>query len=92
MRRGGAAIFQVPTYAIGYRFLLDEYLGGPIGQNMEMHVLPQPALFGLAAAEGMELLERRDDTAVIVGRPDPWVSNMFCFRRRPGLGTVSGLG
>jgi SAM-dependent methyltransferase len=93
---GGVAIFQVPTYAVGYRFLLDEYLGGPIGQNMEMHVLPQPALFGLAAAEGVELLETRDDTAVIVGRPDLWVSNMFCFRRRPdlrpGLGTVSGLG
>lgn len=71
-------------------------LVGRIGQNMEMHVLPQPALFALAAAEGMEVLEMRDDTAFSVGRPDRWVSNMFCFRRRPdlrpGLGTLSGLG
>lgn len=93
---GGVAIFQVPTYAVGYRFALDDYLAGRIGQNMEMHVLPQPALFALAAAEGMELLEMRDDTGVIVGRPDRWVSNMFCFRRRrggrAGLGRAGGLG
>lgn len=92
---GGVAIFQVPTYAVGYRFALDDYLAGRIGEAMEMHVLPQRALFALAAAEGLELLEMRDDTGVIVGRPDRWVSNMFCFRRRrgrAGLGRAGGLG
>lgn len=79
---GGVAIFQLPTYALGYRFVLEDYLAGRIGQHMEMHVLPQPVLFRLAAEEGMELLEMREDTAVILGRPDRWVSNLFCFRRR----------
>jgi SAM-dependent methyltransferase len=79
---GGAAIFQVPTYALGYRFVLDAYMAGQIGERMEMHVLPQRALFTLAEAEGMELLEMRDDTGIVVGRPDRWVSNMFCFRKR----------
>lgn len=89
---GGVALFQAPSYAVGYRFSLDAYLAGEIGSRMEMHVLPQPALYRLAAEEGMELREVRDDTGVIVGRPDRWVSHMYCFRKRPGLGRRRGLG
>ncbi len=77
---GGIAYFQVPTYRAGYSFSLDAYLRDDVGKNeMEMHVLPQLAILGMAAAHGLELLEVIED---------PWtgmrpgeVSNTFLLRK-----------
>lgn len=79
LRPGGAALFQVPTYAIGYRFSADEYLQ-QMPQGIEMHVLPQSIVLGLAADAGLELLDVREDDAA--GPPAGWVSNLFLFRKR----------
>ena len=80
---GGVAYFQVPTYRAGYSFALDSYLRDDVGKGeMEMHVLPQRVILGMAAAHGLELLEVIED---------PWtgmrpgeVSNTFLFRKRVG--------
>ena len=80
---GGIALFQVPTYAVGYRFRLAEYLSHKAGRRMEMHVVPQRAVLRLAAEEGLELLELREDTRFVVSRAERWVSNLFCLRRPP---------
>lgn len=57
---GGVAVFQVPTYLAGYRFVLDEYLAGA-GRDMEMHAFPQREVFAVAREAGMEVLEVRED-------------------------------
>jgi hypothetical protein len=80
---GGVAIFQVPTHRVGYRFRLSEYLAREAEPEMEMHVLPQPAVFALAAAARLEVLEVREDTHLVAGQPAVWLSNLFVLRR-PG--------
>lgn len=80
---GGVAIFQVPTHRAGYRFSLAEYLAREGEPEMEMHVLPQPAVFALAAAAGLSVLEVREDTHLVAGTPAVWLSNLFVLRR-PG--------
>ena len=77
---GGVAVFQVPTYATGYRFRIAEYLGR-IGDDggIEMHVLPQHVVLGLAAAAGCQPLEIWQDGAA--GSPSAWTSNTFVFRK-----------
>jgi SAM-dependent methyltransferase len=76
---GGVAIFQVPTHAVGYRFRLSEYLARPEAPHMEMHVLPQRAVFALAAEAGLSVLEVREDH--VVGQPGRWLSNLFVLQR-----------
>jgi SAM-dependent methyltransferase len=77
LKPGGVAYFQVPTYLPGYRFRLDEYLGGATGQNMEMHVLPQRTIFEVMRAEGCIPLEVLEDTAT----GPPYSSNTFLVRK-----------
>ena len=74
---GGLAVFQVPTYAIGYRFRANEYLRS-IGQKgeIEMHVLPQRAVLQVAQQAGCVLLELREDIHS-AGHPAIWLSNLF---------------
>ena len=79
LRPGGAALFQVPTYALGYRFSADDYLR-QMPRGIEMHVLPQVAVLLLAAEARCELLYVREDDAA--GPPAGWVSNLFLFRKR----------
>jgi SAM-dependent methyltransferase len=78
LRPGGFALFQVPTYARGYSFRVREYLAGA-DLGIEMHCLPQPAVFHLAQAAGCEVLEVREDTDT--ARSDIFVSNTFVLRR-----------
>ncbi|WP_338665759.1 methyltransferase domain-containing protein [Pararoseomonas sp. SCSIO 73927] len=89
---GGVAIFQVPTYRLDYAFSTAEYLAGPLGQHMEMHVLPQPAVFALAEAGGCRPVEVREDTRLVSAETDKWLSNLFVFRKAgaPVSGPVSG--
>lgn len=78
---GGVAIFQVPTYSKGYRFIVAE--DGARGRelSMEMHVLPQRAVFALARDAGLEVLDVREDP--VVGDPSRWISTLFVLRRPP---------
>lgn len=78
---GGVAIFQVPTYHAGYRFALAAYLAREGAPEMEMHPLPQSAVFALAAAAGLSVLEVREDTHLVARRVALWVSNTFVLRR-----------
>lgn len=74
----GLAVFQVPVYAPGYRFSLDEYRRvrdtfGPF----EMHALPQSAVLGVARRANCQLIELRDDDSA----GDPWISQFFTFEK-----------
>ncbi|MBW4596051.1 MAG: class I SAM-dependent methyltransferase [Brasilonema angustatum HA4187-MV1] len=58
----GVALFQVPTYKLGYEFSLQEYLSGKAKRGeVEMHVLPQNQVFKAIRQEGGKLLEVIED-------------------------------
>jgi SAM-dependent methyltransferase len=77
---GGLAVFQVPTYALGYEFHSKQYLAGiKKGPNIEMHCLPQRAIFQIAKETGCIPLETREDDAV--GHPQTWISNYFVLQK-----------
>ena len=65
LREGGIAYFQVPTYALGYRFdcktFLREFMNNT---RMEMHVFPQRELFELIREQGCRVVEVREDNLV----------------------------
>jgi len=75
LRPGGVGVFQVPTYCVGYRFRVADYLSSHRLLDMEMHCYPQPDLFSLIAQEGARIVQVRDDNAT--GRADLFVSNTF---------------
>ncbi|MCC6918603.1 MAG: methyltransferase domain-containing protein [Alphaproteobacteria bacterium] len=80
LKPGGMALFQLPTYAKGYAFHAEDYLAeAPGGAAIEMHCLPQSAVFALAAAAGCVALEVREDNAT--GHPSVFISNLFLFRK-----------
>jgi SAM-dependent methyltransferase len=64
LRSGGIAYFQVPTYALNYKFSTDDYLKkARADAKIEMHVLPQAQLWKILHDAKCELLEVREDTA-----------------------------
>ncbi len=75
----GVAFFQLPTYALGYAFDATTYATGAAPQGIEMHVLPQPRLFGLIEEAGCSVLEVREDGWV--GLPG-WISDSLLVQRR----------
>ncbi|MCF8709470.1 class I SAM-dependent methyltransferase [Rhizorhapis sp. SPR117] len=79
LKIGGMAIFQVPTYSIGYRFSIDEWLDQDHALDMQMHCLPQHVIFSLISKEKCEILEVREDDST--GKADRWISNTFVVRR-----------
>ncbi len=81
LARGGVAMFQVPTYAMNYRYEVATYLAKPSETGtIEMHCLPQNVVFEIAAACGCAALEVREDTAA--GAPAYWLSNTFILTKR----------
>jgi SAM-dependent methyltransferase len=77
---GGIAMFQVPTYALGYTFATKAYLADPTDTGtIEVHCLPQPVVFRIAHEAGCVPLEVREDRAM--GPPSAWLSNTFVFRK-----------
>ena len=77
---GGFAVFQVPTYAIGYRFRVSDYMSGiAASRDIEMHVLPQSVVFAIARDCGCEPLEVLEDMSA--GPPAHWNSTTFVFRK-----------
>jgi SAM-dependent methyltransferase len=79
LRVGGIAIFQLPTYGTGYSFRIQDYLAAPRNLEIEMHCLPQEAVFSLIAHENCKILEVREDDWV--GDPGRWISNTFVVTR-----------
>lgn len=78
---GGVAIFQVPTYATGYQFNLEDYLANPTNTGtIEVHCLPQAVVYRLANEAGCVPLETREDAAM--GPPSHWLSNTFILAKR----------
>lgn len=76
---GGIAYFQVPTYLFDYGFDAAAYLASAaIRGRMELHVLPQPALFSLFARHGCQVLEVREDNWSASPRV---ISNSFLIRK-----------
>jgi SAM-dependent methyltransferase len=77
---GGIAIFQVPTYIIGYRFNIEEWITAEHPLDMQMHCLPQDIIFSAVMAENCELLEiQHDDSTGVEG---VYVSNVFIVRKK----------
>jgi SAM-dependent methyltransferase len=59
---GGVAFFQVPTYRLGYRFSLQEYLAGEATRaEIEMHVLPQREIFEIVRTEHARVIDVFED-------------------------------
>lgn len=77
----GLAIFQVPTYRMGYRFRTAEWLAASHAPDMQMHCLPQARIFEIIAEEQCAVLEVREDDWV--GPSTQWLSNTFVVRK-PG--------
>lgn len=79
LRPGGVAFFQVPTYRAGYSFVIADCFSRDNRTNMEMHYLPQAALFSLLAEADCEVLEVREDDAT--GISVTTVSNSLLVRK-----------
>jgi 2-polyprenyl-3-methyl-5-hydroxy-6-metoxy-1,4-benzoquinol methylase len=79
LRPGGTAFFQVPTYALGYTFNLSAYLDQLKKAEMEMHFVPQRAIFESALRHGMRPLEASPDGLTAnFGR---WISTTFLLSK-----------
>lgn len=78
---GGVAFFQLPTYRMGYRFSLANYLAEQaLRREMEMHVLPQSRVFEIAQRAVGDVLEVIDDGWT--GNRFKEVSNTFVIQKR----------
>lgn len=75
---GGTALVQIVTYARDYGYDPTEDVQSD-RPGMEMHVLPQPEMFRLIAAAGLETLEVQEDFAA--GRDGRFRSHLFLTRR-----------
>jgi len=62
LNSGGIAFFQVPTYRLGYRFSLREYLTSEATRgDIEMHVLPQSEIFEIVRTEQARVIDIFED-------------------------------
>ena len=75
LRPGGCAFFQLPTYGTGYAFPQAD--GAQDG--MEMHFVPQQAVFAAAYEAGLKVIEVQPDWCT--GRPGEWISNTFLLQK-----------
>jgi SAM-dependent methyltransferase len=86
LRPGGIAYFQVPTYGMGYQFDLKAYLEKSSERHMEMHFIPQYAIFDLALRHGMKPLEVSPDG--LAGKSGQGVSTTFLLSKEKPRGPV----
>lgn len=76
----GIAIFQVPTYQVGYQYTIREWLATDHPLNMQMHCLPQNVIFSICGEEDCIPLEVREDNRA--GPPNHFISNTFVVRKQ----------
>jgi len=75
---GAIAYFELPTYIPGYQFDVREYLRQHESSvDMEIHALPQAAVYDIADRSGMRLLEALGETT-----RDLIVSHYFLMQKR----------
>ena len=79
LRAGGLAYFQVPTYMNGYRFELETYLKDLRVHGMEMHAVPQKAIFDLGFEHGLKTLDAQADGSI--GHFGEWISTCFLMEK-----------
>ena len=79
LKPDGIAIFQVPTYRVGYRFSVNEWLATDHALDMQMHCLPQQVIFSIMSNEKCVPLEVREDNST--DAPDSFISNMFVVHK-----------
>ena len=89
LKRGGIAIFQVPTYITGYHFNLTEWLSTDHPLDMQMHCVPQSRIFQLIAEHGCMALEVREDNST---GSDRMLSNVFVARKCERQGRLAQHG
>lgn len=77
LRRGGVAMFQLPTYCNGYSFSVESYLAKPAASPIEMHILPQQEIHALGREAGLNMMEVVTDEDGMEG----WTSQRFVFVR-----------
>ena len=80
LKPGGIALFQVPTYIVGYRFSLSEWIATDHGLDMQMHCVPQDTVLEIISASGCRLLGVREDGWPAA--PDRMVSNTFFCQKQ----------
>jgi SAM-dependent methyltransferase len=81
LRPGGAAIFQLATYGMGYSYAAtDEDRPRHPDPYEDRQVLPQPAVFALARDAACDVLEAFDDASVAPSAL--WRSSIFVLRKR----------
>jgi SAM-dependent methyltransferase len=82
LRAGGIAIFQVPCALWGYRFKVSDYLAqAPLAAEIEMHAVPQEAVFKTARQSDCDIIE-----ANLTGRIGSiGLSYLFVVRKRSWL-------
>ena len=76
---GGVAYIQIPTYRNGYLFETERYLQTAQPNTLEMHFLPQHAVFRIVADADCTCLEIREDG--MVGDESQMLSNTFLIQR-----------
>lgn len=93
---GGCAFFQVPTYGLGYSWDFERYVRDRLPHaDIEMHVLPQSAVFRAAARAGCLPVEVQPDGCI---GDRGWISNTFLFVKpdvaasRPARGAADAGG
>lgn len=79
---GGFALFQIPTYIRDYRFEAAAWLRVPSPDALEVHVLPQSLVLGLACEAECDVLEVREDASL--WPPSVAISNVILIRKRRG--------
>jgi SAM-dependent methyltransferase len=80
LNAGGVAYFQVPTYGAGYSFHLPQYLEQAPDGGIEMHFVPQHAIFATAARHGMQPMEVSADGRI--GNTTQWTSTSFLLQKK----------
>lgn len=81
LARRGLAVFQAVTWIEDYGFVAAPYLAQHAGREMELHALPQAAVF--AAAEEARCAVREVREAPGAGdRPERVLSNLFVVEKR----------
>ena len=79
LKKGGVAIFQVPTYIPDYQFGINKYFADPDHRSMELHCLSQSIIHEIIRNCQCRLLEVREDGSV--GNPSVYISNTFVVQK-----------
>lgn len=78
---GGTAVIQIPTYIVGQRFTVADYLSNA-QPSMEMNAVPQRVIYEVIDQSGCKVIEVREDGYM---GADIGLSHTFVIQRRAGV-------